>query len=257
MVFIQYSKEFIKNAVGGCGEVIVLADVESTNTYVKEKCAYGISDRTLVITGHQTAGRGRQGKTFFSPQGGLYMSIAFASESVNSNIQLLTVYASLAVVRALNDVCGISAGIKWVNDIFFEGKKICGILCETVTDSSTLKISHYIVGIGVNIGTQHFPEELKSIAGNVACSDCNLLAASIAHHLFCILDSGYASKLMDEYRSKMFLMNHEVKFTINSKHYSGIVRDVNDNGNLMIQCDNETITLSSGEISFESKNYTN
>ena len=257
LINIKYNADIIKNNISGCGEITVLACVDSTNNYAKEKCRHGITDKSVIIAEKQTSGRGRQGKSFYSPQdGGIYMSIVLNADRLQNNtVQLMTVSASLAVCDAIETVCGVNAGIKWVNDIFVDNRKVCGILCEAVKDVDLMSVSHYIVGIGINIGNHDFPQDIKDIAGSIDCTDVNALVCEISNRLFTLLENTDSERLVERYREKLIVIGKNVHFEINGEKHSGTAFDVNESGNLLVKCENEVFTLSSGEISLESKNF--
>ena len=135
----------------------------STNTYAKENIAV-LSLPSLIIANEQTAGRGRRGNSFFSPKDtGLYMTIVFEEKG---NSELLTPIAAVAVCETL-EKAGIDPKIKWVNDIFINGRKVCGILAERCISDGK---SYIILGIGINISTCVFPDELKNAGSiNIDC----------------------------------------------------------------------------------------
>lgn len=128
----------------------LFASLHSTSSYARENISI-FGDGHLIVSGEQLCGRGRQGKSFYSPDGGLYMSIVIKDEKAVKD-ELFTVKASLAVCRAIDRLCGVSesngVGIKWVNDIYFAGKKLCGILCEKLTDDNGNGC--VIAGFGIN-----------------------------------------------------------------------------------------------------------
>ena len=186
------------------------------------------------------------------------MSIVLEADKIGDSESLITVCAVIAVCRALQTVCNIEACVKWVNDVFCDGRKISGILCEAVTDIRTLKTSYYIVGIGINIGQNEFPEDIKNIAGSIVCSEeaANLLAAETAKQLFDIIENFSSADIVSEYRSKLMMLDRPVSFTLNEKKYDGMALDINQCGNLIVKCGEEILTLSSGEISLSSGNFT-
>ena len=128
-----------------------LESVDSTNSYIKRALEGEESlELPLVVTAvSQTAGRGRLGRDFYSPSGGLYFSVAFLSSQIKCPIDLLTVGAGAAVALSIESKCGGKTEVKWVNDVLYCGKKVCGILCESVR-SERCGEAVYIVGIGVN-----------------------------------------------------------------------------------------------------------
>src|SRR5574344_1119714 len=143
----------------------VYESIDSTNSEAKRRCAAAPDcralNRTVIVAGAQTAGRGRLGRSFFSPAGtGVYLSIIYAPEAGISSPAVLMSSAAVGVCRALQSVYGVDAQIKWVNDVFLRGQKVCGILTEGVTDFETGRIDYAVVGIGINILPGSFPPEL-------------------------------------------------------------------------------------------------
>lgn len=144
--------------------------IDSTNLEARRMIKLSdprVRELFLVVASEQTAGRGRQGKSFYSPKGsGIYMTIALPAEDIPSGIVTLTCRVGIAVSKAIDDEFGCHTGIKWVNDIFLAGRKICGILCEAVSGEGG-KPSHILIGIGINISTEEFPDDIKGSAGSV------------------------------------------------------------------------------------------
>ena len=215
----------------------------STNTYAKENIS-ALSLPSLIIANEQTAGRGRRGNSFFSPKDtGLYMSLVFEEKG---NSDLLTPTAAVAVCEALIDM-GIDPKIKWVNDIFLSGKKVCGILAERYIAN---KKSYIILGIGINISTCIFPDELKSAGSiNIEC-DKEKLAEDISARILGYVEKSNADDIILKYRSRLFVIGKEVGYLKNNVEYKGVVKDINSQCNLVITLpDGNEDILSSGEIS--------
>ncbi|MDF3001451.1 MAG: biotin--[acetyl-CoA-carboxylase] ligase [Bacillota bacterium] len=153
----------------GCS-IHVFKTVESTNLTAKKMALEGAPAGSVIIAEEQTKGRGRMGRNFYSPPSrGIYMSFILKPRFDASKAVLITTAASVAVCRAIEKVTGVSCFIKWVNDIYADGKKVCGILTEAVTDFETGQIEHIVLGIGINYSTAsgEFPEELSEIAGSL------------------------------------------------------------------------------------------
>lgn len=168
--------------------IYIFDTLDSTNVQAKELALTDAPHGTVVIARQQTSGRGRLGRSFFSPQSGIYLSVILHvndvaadertsggaifkrcdfdnAESRSRRLMLVTSAAAVAVAESIEEICGKPAGIKWVNDIYVNGKKVCGILTEGVTDFKTGKIQSLIVGIGINTSVTNFPPELLDIAG--------------------------------------------------------------------------------------------
>ncbi len=161
----------------------VFEEIDSTNTEAKRQARNGAPDGTVLVANSQRNGRGRLGRNFYSPQdGGVYFSILLRPTLPAEDTVLITVAASVQVAEAIQSVCGVYPDIKWVNDLYYEGKKVCGILAELVSDSETGNA--VVLGVGINCYTE-FPDELQDIAGNVPCVEDikNRLAAELSVRL--------------------------------------------------------------------------
>ncbi|MBE6875189.1 MAG: biotin--[acetyl-CoA-carboxylase] ligase [Ruminococcus sp.] len=142
-------------------------ELDSTNRLAKELASQGAPDGTVVTADVQTAGRGRMGKSFHSPTGGLYMSVVIHPDLQLSAMMSITACTATAVHEALKKF-GIETQIKWVNDLFLNHKKICGILSEGSFNAEMLKMDYLIIGIGINLHPDpHLPEELKPIVTDI------------------------------------------------------------------------------------------
>lgn len=243
--------------------VFVYDAIDSTNAEAKRRCAEALDVRTLdgtvIIASKQTAGRGRMGRSFFSPDGaGLYLTLIYAPSGGITSPALLTATAAVGVCRALFDVYGVDAQIKWVNDIFVRGKKVCGILTEGVTNFETGVIDCAIVGIGINILPVNLPPELVNVAGSVledrnADTQRNALAASVVTHVFSLYNASDCSSAMSEYRTRSFLIDKTITVhpTIGARDmsYEAIVRGITDDAKLVVEATDGTMkTLESGEV---------
>lgn len=151
-------------------QATVLPVTDSTNTQLKALAERGAVEGTAVIAGEQTAGRGRMGRSFYSPSGsGIYMSILLRPKMSASRALSMTACAAVAVAETVEEISGKRAGIKWVNDVIVEGKKVCGILTEASMDCESGGLNYAIVGIGINLcpPENDFPEDIRSVAGGV------------------------------------------------------------------------------------------
>ena len=213
--------------------------LDSTSTECRRRHAAG-QTRCLVLTNAQTAGRGRSGKRFYSPAGaGLYMSLLFPIP--DGGAEGLTPYAAVCVAEAIEKLTGLSCGIKWVNDLFFEGKKVCGILAEGLGGCA-------ILGVGVNLTRAAVPEELRDIMGCLGREGIREpLAAEIASRLLAwpVKDTAY----MDEYRRRSVVLGRRVRFRRDGMETDGIAVGIADDGALEIDTNTGRVVLRSGEVS--------
>ena len=253
--------------------IYVYETIDSTNTEAKRRCTESSDvrrlDRTVVVAAQQTAGRGRLGRAFYSPSGsGLYLSIIYAPEGGITSPAVLTASAAVGVCRALQNVYGADAQIKWVNDVFMHGKKVCGILAEGVTNFETGQIACAVVGIGINILPGSFPPELADKAGSVladnnADTKRSMLAASVVENVLGIYNTGNDGivQSMQEYRDRSILTGRTVTVypVINQtgKKYTAVVQGITDDAKLIVQnSDGQIHELDSGEVSLHSGSFT-
>ena len=230
----------------------VFETIDSTNNYAKVLASQNAPHGTTVIANHQSAGRGRQGHSFYSPKNtGLYFSIGLRPENTE-HLSRITPAAAVAAVKAIEETCGIRPGIKWVNDLFLQKKKIAGILSEAISDFETGRISAIIIGIGINCRPMTFPDELTEIADslNQKMLSRNALAASLRKNLLYYTDHLEDPGLMDLYRRDSLILDKELLYTQNNETFHAHVKGINDEGNLiLIKPDGSEELLSSGEIS--------
>lgn len=241
--------------------VIVLKTVNSTNSYLKELAKNGTSNETLVVADSQTNGRGRLGRDFFSPSGsGIYMSILLKPEFIALRSELLTVAAGVAVCRALNEISEGTPKIKWVNDIFIDNKKVCGILAESLLDERKGLPFGIVIGIGLNVTTpaHMFPKELSHLAGSVFPTNItrNELITKIIDEFKKIYTSSDSNALIDEYKRYSLVLGKKISFKMSGNTFIGVATDINADGNLVVLLENgKELTLNAGEISLHSENF--
>ncbi len=230
-------------------KIAALGTIDSTNSYAKGEFN---GSPLLVLADGQTQGRGRLGKSFFSPLGtGLYMSLAL---KLPAKCDIPTAAAAVAVCRVIDNISAEKAQIKWVNDIFVKGKKVCGILCESVAATNNTPDAA-IIGIGVNLSTTQVPDEISHIAGSLGGHiDRNQLAALICTEIFDILDKE-KKDVLSHYESRLFILGKEISFIKNGISYNGTAVGINESANLFVRTNSGIVTLSSGEISLNSENF--
>lgn len=235
-------------------EIEVFETIDSTNANAKAFLLSGGEVARLVLAEEQTAGRGRRGKSFYSPKGtGLYMSLALPKNEEQGGTQLVTIAAAVAVCRALEELFKLRPGIKWVNDIYLGGKKLCGILCETASRPESGEFAGIIIGVGVNCTTKEYPRELSGLAASIGneAVDRNRLAAEITARLFEVF-SEQRTDVLEEYRRRSLMEGKRVHFERSGMLCQGKVLGVGENGDLQIFTDDgERISLNSGEVSVE------
>lgn len=231
-------------------EIILLKTVDSTNTYAKKLAADGARDGTMVIAEQQTAGRGRRGNSFYSPpKSGLYMTVILRPERHAADTDLFTVCAGCGVCRAVEELSGTKPLIKWVNDVYLGGKKICGILSEAAADFESGTVDSVVTGIGINISTDDFPDGLGSKAGSVGVdiSRARLAAAVCRELVFCLSRS--REENIAEYKARSLVLGKEVGFALNGVQCVGKAVDIDDCGRLVVVTEDGEVRLNSGEVS--------
>lgn len=233
----------------------VYPTLESTNRTAKELALAGAAHGTAVIAAAQTAGRGRCAREFFSPPGGLYMSVILHPDRLCfSEITAVTAFAAVAVCETLETVSGRKPQIKWVNDIFLDGRKVCGILTEGVTDLETGALGWVAVGIGINVSTpEHaFPDSLRSTAASVfpdgSLPDAkNRIAAGILTRL--LGTPPMQDALFAAYAERLMMLGRAVTVVQGEHEFVAVAEGIDSSGHLRIRlADGIVQTLSAGEI---------
>lgn len=227
-------------------------EIDSTNAEAKRlvlasSCCSGVKLPLLVTADCQTAGRGRRGRSFYSPADtGLYLSLVVPCSALETLVSVTTT-AAVATARAIERVTGREVSIKWVNDLLLDGKKVCGILAEAINDPSGGRIAQVIVGIGVNLTTEDFPLELQGIAASLNTdAPRTALAAAITDTFLDLLPRGGD---MDEYRRRSCVLGRAVHFEEAGVLYAGKAVAIEDDGALVVHCNDGSVRiLRSGEI---------
>lgn len=232
-------------------DTIKMTDVTSTNTELKRMAAEGAKVGTVLVAERQSGGRGRLGRSFSSEKGGLYVSIILPYKE-NMSAGLLTTYAAVAASRAIERVCALKTDIKWVNDLYAGGKKLCGILAEGVVCGNEMRA---VLGIGINL-TNPIPDELSHIATSIF-AECkttvtpdqmlDTLLGELAD-----FESADLTLSLDEYRHKCLTLGKEIEvIPHDGEKYTAFALDILHDGALLVKrADNgEEIKIFSGEVS--------
>ncbi len=226
--------------------------LESTNITAKKLAADSAIHGTTVLAEQQTQGRGRLGRSFYSPaEQGVYMSVVLRPNADLSNAALITTAASVAVARAVEHISGKDVQIKWVNDIFLDGKKICGILTEAVTSCETGQIESVVVGIGINVKKVEFPADIAPVAGslNLAQAVRSRLAAQVLNELLELCEDLESRSFLPDYRKRSMVIGKELVFIRREQRFYGKAIDLDPDGGLVVRLEDGTVeTLRSGEI---------
>ena len=239
-------------------DIKVLPSVTSTNTLLKERANEGALEGCMVLANEQTKGRGRVGHAFYSPDGtGIYMSLLLRPEQFSERQAVrITTMAAVAVCEAVEAVSDEKAEIKWVNDIFVRGKKICGILTEGSFDMESGKMDYAVLGAGINVYEPEggFPGDIDHIAGAVfrkRQQDVkNRMIAEFLNRFFDYYKNSDYTEYVEAYRNRSMVIGKDVVCMLGDKKRNARVLGIDDDCHLLIQYEDGTEdNYSSGEIS--------
>lgn len=245
------SKKLIKDRIPENYIIELKRKVSSTNLIMKEKAQTGAEEFSVLIASEQTAGRGRLGRTFHSPKGtGIYMSVLLAPEK-DRNPLLITVDTAVCVARVLEKLTGDKALIKWVNDIYIKGRKVCGILAERVGDK-------IVLGIGINVFSpkRGFPDDIKDRAGALFEVKERYIKEKVITELlnefYNIYMNPVREELLAEYKSRSMVTGKNILILRNDGKEEAVAIDINDDYSLMVKKENgETENLNTGDVSIK------
>ncbi len=252
----QLNKRDIKSSLGENNErfnIIFKEETGSTNTDLKKLALENNADNAVVIALSQTAGRGRLGRSFYSPDNsGIYLSYFIKPTLNEADIVALTSAVAVSVCKALEKNADINPQIKWVNDIYYNNKKLCGILLEAVRDTSN-KLLGIVVGIGINCVRSTLPVELEDIVGYISdfCEDfdINRLTADLLIELSHTEELIKDKSLVIEYKKRSLVIGKKIK-VMDEPMYNAYALNVDEKCSLIIKTEDGDIkTLSTGEIS--------
>ncbi len=241
--------------------IIVKPVTDSTNTDAKRLLLAGDTDTAAIFALRQNGGHGRKGRPFFSPPGGIYMSAILHPQLDPDQVVLITTAACVCVCRAIFHVTGRDPQIKWVNDLFLNGKKICGILTEAITDVESGTIGSVVIGIGINycLPQDEIPEELRNIVGSVIPEGAShpprgQLAAEILNQLARVEDMVQNRSFITEYHSRSMILGEEIRVISAKEEYDATAIDIDRDGGLVIRTPDGCISsLHSGEVTIRPK----
>ena len=233
---------------------------DSTNRVLKELAKTGAKEGQIVIADEQSNGRGRLGRFFFSPKArGIYMSVLLRPDDKAYEMAPLTAWVAVAVANAIETVSGVRPGVKWVNDLIMNGKKICGIMTELAVKEDSNKVDYIIVGIGINLSgnRDEFPEELREIASSieeetgVAVSKAQLVA-EIVRELDLLSENWQieTQKYLEQYRKDCVTIGKEVRVLSPEGERAATALSVEGDFSLLVRYDVGTVErVYSGEVS--------
>lgn len=229
----------------------VVAETASTNTDLRRLAEAGAPEGTTLVAARQTGGRGRRGRSFHSPEGGLYLS-TLLRPAAGTDMGLLTSCAAVAAARAIESLCPLSVGIKWVNDLYLHGRKVCGILAEAgFTAVGTL--DYAVLGFGINVALAALPPELASIATTLGNEGAAVEREALAAALLNEWERAYATlptgDFLAESRRRSVVLGRSVQVTRGDESFSAMAEAITDAGHLMVRTADGLTELLSGEVS--------
>lgn len=236
--------------------ITIFPELDSTNNYLKKMGSQGEKTTQLVIAESQTGGRGRMGRSFYSPNGtGIYFSLLLHPEFSAEKSLFLTVMAAVSVAETVMKYNSNDVKIKWVNDIYIDGKKVCGILTEGSVNAQK-KLDYAVVGIGINViaPENDFPEDIKDIAtaifpGNTEENIKEKIVADVVNSFFKMYN-GIDTDFVKRYKDYSYLTGKEINIISGENTSPATVIDITDDCHLLVKNENGEIEeISSGDVS--------
>lgn len=239
-------------------EVLYFDTIDSTNTKAQELAEKGYPSGTLVVADKQESGKGRRGRSWVSPSGtGIFMTLMIKPDINPNNASMLTLVAALAVAKAITSVTGEEAMIKWPNDIVVNGKKVCGILTEM--NAQFDYINHIVVGIGINVHNESFPEEISQMASSLMIEAggkrfhrAQIIAETMSYfeqYYDTFLKTQDLSDLVREYDKLLVNRNKSVRVLDPKEPFDGKAMGITPKGELIVDTWESRKLVSSGEVS--------
>lgn len=239
-------------------EVLYFDTIDSTNTKAQELAEKGYPSGTLVVADKQESGKGRRGRSWVSPSGtGIFMTLMIKPDINPNNASMLTLVAALAVAKAITSVTSEEAMIKWPNDIVVNGKKVCGILTEM--NAQFDYINHIVVGIGINVHNESFPEEISQMASSLMIEAggkrfhrAQIIAETMSYfeqYYDTFLKTQDLSALVREYDELLVNRNKSVRVLDPKEPFDGKAMGITPRGELIVDTWESRKLVSSGEVS--------
>ncbi|MEM2933968.1 MAG: biotin--[acetyl-CoA-carboxylase] ligase [Halobacteria archaeon] len=233
----------LKTAIIG-RELSYFQSVSSTNDVAKELAEKGASEGLVVLAESQSMGRGRLGRTWASPPGGIWLSVILRPEILPSNAHLLAIAAGVGAANAINKL-GLHAKLKWPNDVMIRDKKVCGILLELAAEVEA--VDYAILGIGINANND-LPMEIQKIATTLKKELGNVIErAKFVQELLLELEEKYflfkrdPSLILNRWRALSSILGEKVQIKTQNENFTGIARDIASNGSLLVELEDGSI----------------
>ncbi len=249
-------KKILEQCLNQKLNIEIFDELDSTNNYLKKLGSQGEKENQLVIALSQTGGRGRMGRSFYSPNGtGIYFSLLLHPEYTIEKSLFLTVMAAVSVAETVMEYNKNDVKIKWVNDIYIDDKKVCGILTEGAINSNKM-LQYAVVGIGINVVAPHngFPDDIKDIAtaifpGNTEDNIKEKIVADVVNRFFTMFN-GEDKDYIKRYKEYSYLTGKEINIISGDNTRPATVIDITDDCHLLVKNENgELEEISSGDVS--------
>ena len=255
------SAEEVKNSLSTKilgSDIKYFTTTDSTNNQAKKQALDGAVDGTIVISEEQNGGRGRLSRSFFCPKyKGIWFSVILRPDFLPQEAPKCTLLAAVAVTKAIYDVTGVKVGIKWPNDILYNGKKLVGILTEMSAEME--RINYIVLGIGidVNISVEETPEDIRDIMTSLSqitgkkVSRLELLNKLLYHleQLYIMAQKQSFAPILDEWRKYSITLNQEIKVISGNDVTYGEAVDIDDDGALLVKINGQIKRVLAGDVS--------
>lgn len=256
LAVIILDKKILEKCLNPKLNITIFEEIDSTNNYLKKLGSQGKKENQLVIALSQTGGRGRMGRSFYSPNGtGIYFSLLLHPEFSAEKSLFLTVMAAVSVAETVMKYNKNDVKIKWVNDIYIDGKKVCGILTEGAINSNKM-LDYAVVGIGINvIAPQNgFPDDIKDIATSIFLGKAEehikeMIVADVVNKFFDMYN-GKDDSYIKRYKEYSYLTGKKINIISGDSVRLATVIDITDDCHLLVKNENDEIEeISSGDVS--------
>lgn len=223
-------------------------EIDSTNNEAKRLLNNGENAPFIVVAKSQSTGRGRRGRTFLSPIGGTYLTVVV--ESKETETELVTTKTAVAISRSIKECFNKETQIKWVNDLYYKDKKLCGILCEGVVNMELNQISEVVIGVGVNYKSEDIPKDIAISLFEKNEYPRASKAEFIINQAEQVFKIQKENEYLDEYKAKSFVLGKDVLIIKQGEEVEAKAIDIDEKAHLIVEYKNGQIEhLSSGEIS--------
>ena len=250
-------KDGLKTRIFGC-KVFCFKELSSTQEVAKKLAAQGCAEGTVVVAEKQTKGRGRIGREWVSPMGGVWLSIVLRPEIPPQHSQRITLVTGVAVAKTIRKLYGLDAKIKWPNDVLVNGYKVCGILVEASGEAD--RINYMVVGVGVNLNVD-FAKVNPSLVG-IAASISQILGKKVSRvefireflvemeKLYILFNRSKFNQILVEWKNLSETLGCKVKVISQKEAFVGKALDVDEDGFLLVRVEDGTVRkIVAGDVS--------